>query len=364
MNGKASKSTIPASIESTLLYQGFETVDAADILHILNNDMGDHNLRFSTGLDVGDHAMFMSDELRVHVSQTRTPLEFDCLAGALASPAVQLTFPDAFAKIQNHRARIAISVSDIVAKEDVPEPSEHSGTLQGFPDTHFERKLHICKTLTRFMAVRNHPDAIHWGQSDQIISPQSFKLTTSNFDFPTPLYVHPYLFSSNEVINDIQLLGLTTYGAAHLIGREITFREAPVPFHWLQHRTVVFIDMIRQRGALIPDDETFGLNELEVIRVKHRASSQQHPQGSVELQLEQSDEFALEESPLPGSQPLSANDNDEGELDPANPIDQAIINQLNKTAQNMRTRQRVQAEARMPTAAAAGFGKRSARLLH
>jgi hypothetical protein len=113
--------------------------------------------------------------------------------------------------------------------------------------------------------------------------------------FPTALFVHPNLFSSRAVINGTQVIGLKTFGAAHLIGKEIVFNEAPVPLAWMYQRTCNFVDMARAKnGQLISDGETFGATRDEVIKVRHCNSSAEYVRGTIELTLLQSVEHGYE----------------------------------------------------------------------
>ncbi len=309
-------------VESALLYQQFDAVDPAEILKFLNVKPENSGIRFGMQSHNADSAIFVSQDLRIEVCQTRQPLGLDGFASALASPVTRLAFPDAHEKIHQHCMRVFITVGDLTDKSGAPHA--------------YKANLETCTRLTNFMFEQNRPQAIHWHQSNQLVSPQSFKLTLANFEFPTPLYVHPGLFSSNEVINGTKVLGLTTLGAVDLIGKEVIFNEAPVPFHWLYHRTIAFIEMMRNSGSTVSDEDSFGLNKDEVIRIRHCPPSQKHPQGNIALTLEKSGEFPVAEASIPGSQVLSVEPYD-ADLGPDNPIDRAIITQLKKTAEMLET---------------------------
>ena len=318
--------TRPSKIECALLYQDFATVSPGGVLRHLNSGLEAEKISFDPVEISPDDtfALFAGHGFHVMISQTRSPLDFEGFGPALTSPYTQMIFPGADEAVHRHRSRVFITVGSGMPKPDKPkreltaassEPGESLGD--------FERKLMICRLLTNTMVLHNKPLAIHWCQSDQLMKPDTYE-HFAHQAFPTPLFVHPSLFSSREIVETKHVIGLRTYGAAHLIGREIIFNEAPVPFGWLYERTCNFVDMARQSGSVIPHGESFGASNAEIIRVRHRPKSEKDPNGAIELTLERCDEhdFVLEQPT--DVEPAQTEDAGEVVLNLNDPIDRAI----------------------------------------
>lgn len=285
----------PTKIESVLLYDHFTIVDPNAVLERLNAGLADPAAGFRAVQVAEDwaFAVFAGDGLYAMISQTDTPLAIDGFAEALRSPHTAMTFPKAREIVTTHKQRILVTVGCGVPMPGVPDKPD----IQRVPDDmapvptlpQFETMLSVCQTLTTLFFEENRPLAIHWGQSDQILDPELYD-AYSRQPFPIALFVHPGFFSSRTVVDEKRVVGLRTFGAAPLIGREIVFAEAPVPPSWIYKRTCDFVAAARKRGALIPDGENFGASEDEIIRIRHQPASETFPDGFVELTLEHSAE--------------------------------------------------------------------------
>ncbi len=77
-------------------------------------------------------------------------------------------------------------------------------------------------------------------------------------------------------------------GAAHLIGREVTFEPTDAPAGYMASRILYFVEFVRvhRKGQLIPHGETFGESADEIIRVLHVPPNADNPQGGITLRLE------------------------------------------------------------------------------
>ena len=328
----------PTKIESVLLYQEHENIDPLKILQHLNGCLENTDLNFDiiqAGAN-GEFVLMMSGDLHVLVSQTPNPLDMESFKQTLASPYTQMTLKNADEIVYRHRSHVLIAVGNgmpmpnNLESRDLLQKVEH----QQSPGQ-FELKLTLCKLMTSFFARNKLPTAVHWLQSDMFLPSENFLLLASD-PFPVPLFVHPGLFSSRNTINGVPVLGLRTFGASHLIGYEIIFIEAPVPLGWLFERACNFVSIARDRGSLIPHGESFGADNNEVIRVRHRPASDDRPAGEIELTLERSSEFELDEKDMPISQPVLVESEAEIALDQNDPIDRAILERLKQTGQDMR----------------------------
>ncbi len=332
------ENSAPSKIESVLLYQEHETVEPQKILQHLNDCLKKTDLSFEI-VQLGAHGEFIlmiCGDLHVLVSQTPTPLDMEGFNQTLVSSYTQMTLKNADEIVYRHRSHVFITVGNGVP---VPNNSDMQELLQKVEhqqsQSQFELKLTICKLMTSFFARKQLPTAVHWLQSNLLLPSETFLLLASD-PFPVPLFVHPGLFSSRNAINEVPVLGLRTFGASHLIGYEIIFIEAPVPLGWLFERACNFVNIVRDRGSLIPHGETFGADKSEIIRVRHRPASDDRPAGEIELTLERSSEFELEENGVIKPQVLLVESEAEIVLDQNDPIDRAILDSLKQTGQDMR----------------------------
>ncbi|MCG6859122.1 MAG: hypothetical protein LJE67_13775 [Salaquimonas sp.] len=295
----------PKKIEAVLLYRDFDTVDPRKILDSLNFVLENAKIQFEMKQAEADgsYCMMMGRGIYVQISQTHEPLALDGFAPALTSAHTSMIFPNAAVVVRHHKCRIFITVGSGVP---VPGTEELEKKLE-MPDLlsqgKFESMLTICQVLTRQMVRANKPQAIHWCQSDQIMTSDYFDKVSMDA-FPMQLFVHPSYFSSRKEVNGTQVIGLRTYGAAHLIGKEVVFNEAPVPPGYLYARVVQFLEMARRSGEVIADGESFGESDREIIRVRHLPAEELDPNGRLELTLERSDAYGIGDVVLPGEAPL------------------------------------------------------------
>ena len=234
----------------------------------------------------------------------------------------------------------------------------------------FELTTNNLQADDKFLCVQAAPDMLCIGCYQICFGHQkNFSMLASD-PFPVPLFVHPGLFSSRNTINGVPVLGLRTFGASHLIGYEIIFIEAPVPLGWLFERACNFVSIVRDRGSLIPHSETFGVDNSEVIRVRHRPASDDRPAGEIELTLERSSEFELEEKGLANSKALLVESEAEIALDQNDPIDRAILDRLKQAGQDMRevleeeTPEEFHVAGQPVIAQKSSFGQRGSKLFH
>ncbi len=362
----------PTKIDSVLLYQEYENIDPYQILHHLNICMEGADLKFDI-VQAGVHGEFilmMCGDLHVLISQTPNPLDVEGFNKTLVSPYTQMTFKNADDIVCRHRNHVFITVGNGVPMPDNAEMQELLQKVEHQQlQSHFELKLTICKLMTSFFARNQLPTAVHWLQSNMLLPSENFLLLASD-PFPIPLFVHPGLFSSRNTINGVPVLGLRTFGASHLIGYEVIFVEAPVPLAWMFERACNFVGIVRDRGSLIPHDETFGADHSEIIRVRHRPATDDKSDGEIELTLELSSEFELDENGVIRPQPLHVETEAEIALDQNDPIDRAIMDRLKQTGQDMRevleagTPEELHEVEQPAIAQKTSFGQRGSKLFH
>ncbi len=287
-------------VESILLYdKPYRVFNGSEISGYLNFVFEKANIRFHVSQQGHDRSFIFlaaSGGFFALISQNRSALGPNGFRPAIASPFRHLVFPGLDRAVARHTGNIAITVSSEVPlgtkgdelKKMLRMPDPEQSPVQ------VEIKITICEMLTKFFADRSAPTAVHWCQSDQLVTPEYFKANT-NVAFPSPIHVHPSLFSSGALIGKRKVVGFRTYGACFVIGREIIFNEAPADLQWLYQRALNFLQMARaNKYQIIPDGEVFGANENEKIGVKHRPPDEQGVP-LVELTVLKSLEFGIRE---------------------------------------------------------------------
>ena len=188
-----------------------------------------------------------------------------------------------------------------------------------FDDDQFDFALQLVKMLGIIYLSRSRPLAVHWLQSDKLITARDFAeigLEKNN----TGLLVHPCVSGCGVREEDgTQFNTLRTIGAATLIGREIVFQETPVEAEQLAKRAVQFIHKVRETGLMIPDGDTFGNDESESIRVRYK-DDELCPSGIFELTYELSKQHGINLA--------NGSDEDAGEqaeaIDEEDPVEKAL----------------------------------------
>ena len=360
----------PTKVESVLLYQDHKIIDPQSMVQHLNISLGNGNRKFEiiqTGPN-NEFAIISGGGLQVIISQTLEALELGLFDAALASPFVQLTFKNAVEILQRHKSHVFVTVKDDMSASGEPKTQQlQQGNGLAQSQAKFELKLTICQLMTCFIAKNSHSTAIHWLQSDMLLTPINY-FTISSEPFPIPLFVHPRLFSSGQIQNGKNVVGMRTYGVSHLIGYEVIFIEAPVSVSWMFKRVCKFVSVVRENGALIEDGESFGATKNEIIRVQHRPPSDTCSAGLIELTLELSADVELD-NPLVQQSFSEPNVpvKEEVMLDFNDPIDRAILNGLKNTGQEIRKASKIEkldetADLHTDNSPFNSFGRRGSKL--
>ncbi len=129
--------------------------------------------------------------------------------------------------------------------------------------------------MTRVTSDHITPSVIHWTQSNQLLDPETFEKMAgpaTTMSFPSPLTIHPILFSEPDPSGDTSRMGLRTLGARHWLGREIVVPAPTLPWAAAYQTAVSFCRMATMEGGyLVQDGNTFGPEDgSEAWRVNHR----------------------------------------------------------------------------------------------
>ncbi|MFY0633009.1 MAG: hypothetical protein JXQ91_04310 [Vannielia sp.] len=266
---------LPSRIDAALLYPAPPEVDFEAVAQSVNAIMAPSGIALkTTTLKPGQGAKLQAEGLTLTLAMAGKKLTQSRLTAAMASDYTRLTGLDAPAEVAAHGAFIAVV-------------AEAKGFEAGGQDS-FETLLALVQIAASHLAMEAEPLAIHWGQSDQLFSPERF-LAMADVLFPLPLFCHPRPFSSGRVAEGTQVIGFRLDHAEEVLGRPLIFREAPARLPYLLDRAYAFIDHCRETGRILGDGAQFGASPGEVIAVAMKPPSPEHPQGHIELTLRERD---------------------------------------------------------------------------
>ncbi|MBS8228462.1 hypothetical protein [Vannielia litorea] len=262
---------LPSRIDAALLYPAPPEVDFEAIAESVNAIMAPSGIALQTiTLKPGQGAKLEANGISLTLAQAGKRLTESRLTRAMASDYTRLTGLDAAAEVAAHGAFVAVV-------------AEAKGFDAGSQDS-FETLLALTQIAASHLAMEAEPLAIHWGQSDQLFSPERF-LAMADVLFPLPLFCHPRPFSSGRVAEGTQCIGFRLNHAEEVLGRPLLFREAPARLPYLLDRAYAFIDHCREAGRILGDGAQFGAAPGEVIAVAMKPPSEGYPQGHIELTL-------------------------------------------------------------------------------
>ncbi|MFM5923049.1 MAG: hypothetical protein ACKOPG_02530 [Novosphingobium sp.] len=206
------------------------------------------------------YALYGDNELMISFEWIDRPADAAVFHPALQSPITRLMFPDAARVIANHDSHILINVQHgamgggevqrMLAEMGMDVPGN------GYPS--FVRRLDQAARLTSMVLCLPGAQLVHWGQSDQILTPETFKSFATSA-IPGPLHIHPFLFDGGQDAQGQDQASILTFGARHFVGREIEVIASAIP--WLDNFDLVmaFLRVATiANGYVVPDGDTFG----------------------------------------------------------------------------------------------------------
>ncbi len=262
---------LPSRVDAALLYATGPEPDFEAVAEAVIGIMAPSGIALqTTTLKPGHGAKLEAQGISLTLARAGKRLSEGRLTRAAASDYTRLTGLNAQGAIAAHTCFIAVV-------------AEARGFDAGSQDS-FETLLALTQIATSHLALADEPLVIHWGQSDQLFSPERF-LAMADVLFPLPLFCHPRPFSSGRVAEGTQVIGFRLDHAEEVLGRPLLFREAPARLPYLLDRAYAFIDHCRETGRILGDGAQFGASPGEVIAVAMKPPSEAHPQGHIELTL-------------------------------------------------------------------------------
>jgi hypothetical protein len=279
-----------------------------------------------------------------HILVTQTvPFEASSqLETALNSFSVKSSFPEAAENIEATTAYTQISVhKGLIPIEAFPEGAlqEIGESVATFTDSsESQMAMAIVKSVTASVANASSPTAIFWMPSLFLMTPDTFKLVADE-DTPLLLYVHPHLYGEKSPLTGEQLIGVIGSGAPSIIGYSVEFAPSKLPTGYLIERLYSFIGFTLKRGKAFPSGDVFGSDENEKIQVFHHPP-QDGGAPRIELKVAHNPALGVERDPVPtiykeyDTEGALTGERIDGAqevvLDPDDPIDAAILQQLNR----------------------------------
>lgn len=220
----------------------------------------------------------------------KTP-DFSQFSSALNSPITNLIHPDMADRVKHARSYILLEVTHgkmthggithgpINAMEYGPALAgtghKSNASDHNHPAAAFEKRLETLATMARIACDTITPNAVHWGQSNQLFDPETFEISASS-GFPGPLTIHPMLFGGELIENNneisSQILGLKTFGASHWLGHEIVVPATSLPWTAAYQTVLDFCIMSApSQASAFADGDTFGPEDgSEIWRIHRR----------------------------------------------------------------------------------------------
>ncbi|MGI9355945.1 MAG: hypothetical protein ACR2PF_12395, partial [Rhizobiaceae bacterium] len=311
--------------------------------------------------------LFGTNDLLITIEQIFEPFNLQPFQGVLDSAYLKIVSPAATDRLESHKSAVLIDVSH----GTMPDEEKTNALLDqvglghsGQSSDEFLLRLETLKALTRAYGEQREPLLVHWTQSNQLLDFQTFA-TLSGEAMPSLLNIHPQLYSDKTNAKG-QWIGFTTFGAAHFLGREITFKSAPIAWGNLYEYALTFLRFCSSKeGYTVPHGDCFSDGEGLSIAVRHIPDRADGSAATYELTLLQSTKFGYECPP--DLVPALGDDGDDPfpDLNPEDPVDRAILQRLAERGDTV-IEERVaivdeQVEEPAPMIArGSGFGRRQA----
>ncbi|SDI94427.1 hypothetical protein [Aliiruegeria lutimaris] len=262
---------LPTEISTTLLLPRPARFDMGKVHAALEARMSANCPPFER-LDWHQTQLLSSSNLHLQLRTRDLPISDGQFDSALSSELAGMMHDDLSVAIARHRASVTLRVGT------GPRPKPRGQTCP--PPSHavYECMLILAHTAATQVARDCHPLAVHWAQSDQLLSPARFS-AMSNMLFPLPLFLHPRPTCREEAGEE--WISLDVEGAQHLLDRPLGTDYAPVSLPWMMQRVYAFVAHLRATSLAVSDGMEFATAEGERFRVRLDVH------GAIRLRLEE-----------------------------------------------------------------------------
>jgi len=223
------------------------------------------------------HLYSGGEELTVTFEYVDGPCNAQAFRAALSSPFTGLATPDIRERITRTYSHILLEVSHGVFAGVEEDPKiaamfEQIGRPRsGATQAQFARRLSVLALMARIASDHAMPLAVHWTQSDMLMSGEMFDTLAASDEVPGPLHIHPFLFGPRPADGEAALVGIRTFGARHWLGRELIVQPNVLPWAANLETLFAFLRVATMPGGyVIPDGDTFGPEDRSLsYRVLH-----------------------------------------------------------------------------------------------
>jgi len=213
---------------------------------------------------------FRAGGVTVCVNATSTPLAADGFEGSLESPLSKPVIGMLAEIIARHTRQITVTVSE--------PPAETPDAVN------LLTRLNILHATCCLLAERHMPAAVHWQQSNQLLSGAQY-LQLSAEPSPWALFAKVRVVAGGEIDQMPRHHALQMDDALQFIGRPVRFTQTQLPVDQLHAAALAFLRHTVRTGAPIPDGHSFGPQDGPVFRVTHLDASPELPNGMFELSV-------------------------------------------------------------------------------
>lgn len=341
------------TVDTQVLFRDYQPIDGQEIFDFIVRTA------ISMGVPANDCNLLKTStdkDIRVlcgnyHCLVTQTvPLESGKhLEAALEAFSVKTSFPEAADVVRRSSACTQISVQKgLIPHDAVPQGlMDVAAKMTAFCDTEEARvAMALARAMTRFVVEKRKPDAVFWGPSLFLMKPEMF-LELDQDETADLIYLHPHLHGEVDPDTGKQLVGVIGAGAPALIGYALEFRPCALPPDYLVRKMYEFLAFVQTSGRPIRDGEVFGKDETEKIQVLHHLP-RNGGAPEIELKVVHNPDLGIVREEVPTiyrhydadcrQVDQTVTGGEEADLDPNDPVDAAILEQLralhNKTSGN------------------------------
>jgi len=295
---------IPAlpSVECAILHDQFNPLDGKLVFHAIQTIAKEINfildpmdVQLMPGSDQYNVYVFAGGH-RILVSQSQEPLGAAGFRNALTTPYTGMILPDAHDIVQRHTSNTFVTISKGVFDTPADLKAKLGGELAQLDSflalEDADKARDFCRLLVNALIRNNPATAIHWCVSDNLVSQEFYE--QANKSDMNLLNLRPFLSSSAGRMGDGLPLGMVLNGSQWVVGKMVSFEEAPVPFSWMMEVALGFIKMCQLRGSIIPHNESFGVEEENwTVGVVHEPAREGAEWEHVKLVVVDAPEFGI-----------------------------------------------------------------------
>ncbi len=228
-------------------------------------------------------AAFRCPGMTITISDNPIPLSADNFKSALDSPLSNPFIGVLSQALARHTRHMLVTVQS--------DPKYPAATL---------KMLQVAHAATTFMTERHNPAALHWGQSNQLLTGAQY-LLLSGETTPWALFAKARIVDMGQPDQMVRSHGLYLDGAAEFIGQPIRFAETTQQVDVIHAASLSFLRHAVETGSPIPDGHSFGPKGGRTFLVTHLAASTDIPDGMFELSVveDNTDEVSGDPARLP-----------------------------------------------------------------